>query len=101
MKMPSCQLNIIKPIFIKQNKGKPLKETGGVIITIEILIHDSVSEISEVLKEAEVVHCVKFISYRAVFWPQACNSILKVQIAIFSPFGNVQFLFKHKNLLCE
>lgn len=67
MKMPSCQLNIIKPIFIKQNKGKPLKETGGVIITIEILIHDSVSEISEVLKEAEVVHCVKFISYRAVF----------------------------------
>lgn len=65
--MPSCQLNIIKPIFIKQNKGKPLKETGGVIITIEILIHDSVSEISEVLKEAEVVHCVKFISYRAVF----------------------------------
>lgn len=44
-----------------------MKETGGVIITIEILIHDSVSEISEVLKEAEVVHCVKFISYRAVF----------------------------------
>ena len=52
MKMPMCQLNIIKPVFIKW-KEKLLKETG-VIKTIEVLIHDSISEIGEVLEGAEL-----------------------------------------------
>lgn len=43
MKMPTCQLNIIEPVFIKQ-KEKLLKETG-VIKTTEVLIHDSIYEI--------------------------------------------------------
>lgn len=48
MKMPSCQLIVIKPIFIKRKgKEKLLKETG-VIKTTEVLIHDSISETGEV-----------------------------------------------------
>lgn len=99
MKMPTCQLNIIKPVFIKW-KEKLLKETG-VIKTTEVLIHDSISEIGEVLEEAEVLIVSNVYLLKLYFWPQAYNSILKVQIAIFSPFGNVQFLFKHNHLLCE
>lgn len=68
--------------------------------TEEVLKHDSVFKIEE-LKEADVDHCVNLYCTLVWFWPQAYKSILKVQIAIFSPFGIVQFLFKDKHLLCD
>lgn len=101
--MPNCQLNITNPIFIKQGKQKEklLGETVGVIRPGEILKHGSVSKTGEEFERDRGGPSCQIYLIKLCFWPQAHNSILKVQIAIFSPFGNVQFLFKHKHLLCE
>lgn len=103
MKMPNCQLNITNSVFIRQGKQKEklLGETRGVIRPGKILKHGSVSKIGEEFEGDRGDPLCQIYLIRLCFWPQAYNSILKVQIAIFSPFGNVQFLFKHKHLLCE
>lgn len=96
-------VNITNSVFIKQGKQKEklLGETGGVIRSGEILKHGSVSKIGEEFDGDRGGLLCQIYLIKLCFWPQAYNSILKVQIAMFSPFGNVQFLFKQKHLLCE
>lgn len=65
MKMSNCQLNITKPILSKQ-KGKKFSETRGIIKPVQVLKHENISRLKRGLKEAEVVHCGKFISYKAM-----------------------------------
>lgn len=98
MKMPNCQLNITKLIFSKQKeKNKKLLREIGIIKPLEVLKHDGVSEMEEAFEGGQGGPFVpNLYLIKPCFWPQAYNSILKVQIAIFSPFGNVQFLFKQQ-----
>lgn len=72
-----------------------LRETRGVIRLVEVLKRDSISKIEQECEgDRGGSLCQIYIFSSDIFWLQAYNSILKVQIAIFSPFGNVQFLFK-------